>query len=119
MSESFEMTVDEAQAGLRMDVFLAGMVEDATRSFLKKVVQDGRVTVNSHVCKKPSRVMAAGEVVVVDFTNNAASIVKAFAKYRQGTPYAPSEPDQEQCVRLYQEILDVDKTDLSVEEQIH
>ena len=47
-----------------------------------------------------------GEVVVVDFTNNAASIVKAFAKYRQGTPYAPSEPDQEQCVRLYQEILD-------------
>jgi len=66
MSELLEMTVDETQAGLRLDVFLAEMVEDATRSFLKKVVQDGRVTVNSHVCKKPSRVMAAGEVVAVD-----------------------------------------------------
>ena len=44
--------------------------------------------------------------VVVDFTNNAARIIKAFAKYREGTPYAPTEPDQAQCVRLYREILD-------------
>ncbi|MBS1208782.1 MAG: putative Type restriction-modification system, site-specific deoxyribonuclease [Proteobacteria bacterium] len=46
------------------------------------------------------------DVVVVDFTNNAHNIIKAFAKYRQGTPYEPSEPDEQQCVRLHQEILD-------------
>lgn len=54
------------------------------------------------------------KVVVVDFTNNAAAIIKAFVKYRQGTPYTPTEPDQAQCVRLYQEILAVgvfDQTD--------
>ncbi len=45
------------------------------------------------------------DVVVVDFTNNAAAILKAFAKYRQGTPFAPAEPDPELCVRLYGEIL--------------
>jgi len=45
------------------------------------------------------------EVVVVDFTNNAKEIVKAFKKYRQGTPFAPDEPDKESCVRLYDEVL--------------
>lgn len=45
------------------------------------------------------------DVVVVDFTNNAKAILKAFAKYRKGTPFEPDEPDQELCVRLRDEIL--------------
>lgn len=44
-------------------------------------------------------------VVVVDFTNNAAAILSAFQKYRKGTPFEPEEPDGEQCVRYYQEIV--------------
>ena len=40
------------------------------------------------------------DVVVVDFTNNAAAILKAFAKYRKGTPFEPEEPDQELCPKL-------------------
>jgi type I restriction enzyme R subunit len=45
------------------------------------------------------------DVVVVDFTNNAQAILRAFAKYRKGTPYEPSDPDEQQCVKLYQEAL--------------
>ncbi|MEX0805208.1 MAG: DEAD/DEAH box helicase family protein, partial [Candidatus Binatia bacterium] len=45
------------------------------------------------------------DVVVVDFTNNAAAILRAFQKYRKGTPFAPEEPDQDLCPRLYAEIL--------------
>lgn len=45
-------------------------------------------------------------VVVVDFTNNAKAIMKAFIKYRKGTPYEPSDPDEEQCLKLYREILE-------------
>lgn len=45
------------------------------------------------------------DVVVVDFTNNAHAILKAFAKYRKGTPFEPEEPDEEQCVKLYTQIL--------------
>ncbi len=45
------------------------------------------------------------DVVVVDFTNNAKAILKAFAKYRKGTPFEPQEPDEEQCLKLYKEIL--------------
>jgi type I restriction enzyme R subunit len=45
------------------------------------------------------------DVVVVDFTNNAEKILKAFAKYRKGTPFEPEEPDQDTCPKLYEEIL--------------
>ena len=45
------------------------------------------------------------DVVVVDFTNNATAILKAFAKYRKGTPFEPEEPDQELCPKLHAEIL--------------
>ncbi|MDP3513731.1 MAG: DEAD/DEAH box helicase family protein [Sulfuritalea sp.] len=44
-------------------------------------------------------------VVVVDFTNNAKTILKAFVKYRKGTPFEPEEPDQDLCPRLHAEIL--------------
>lgn len=45
------------------------------------------------------------DVVVVDFTNNAATILKAFAKYRKGTPFVPEEPDPELCTKLHEEVV--------------
>ena len=45
------------------------------------------------------------DVVVVDFTNNAAAILKAFQKYRKGTPFEPDEPDPGLCPKLHAEIL--------------
>lgn len=45
------------------------------------------------------------DVVVVDFTNNAKQILKAFAKYRKGTPFEPEEPDHETCPKLHAQIL--------------
>lgn len=45
------------------------------------------------------------DVVVVDFTNNAKAILKAFTKYRTGTPFEPEEPDQALCLKLHGEIL--------------
>jgi type I restriction enzyme R subunit len=45
------------------------------------------------------------DVVVVDFTNNAKAILKAFVKYRKGTPFEPEEPNQRQCLQLYAEVL--------------
>jgi type I restriction enzyme, R subunit len=44
-------------------------------------------------------------VVVVDFTNNAQAILKAFTKYRKGTPFEPDEPNPELVVNLHTEIL--------------
>ncbi len=47
------------------------------------------------------------DVVIVDFTNNAAAILKAFQKYRKGTPFEPQEPDKDLCPKLYADILAV------------
>ncbi|VEN72778.1 Restriction endonuclease subunit S [Candidatus Desulfarcum epimagneticum] len=44
-------------------------------------------------------------VVVVDFTNNAHAILKAFNTYRKGPPLEASEPDKHQCVGYYDEIM--------------
>jgi type I restriction enzyme R subunit len=47
------------------------------------------------------------EVVVVDFTNNAAKILAAFARYRKGTlPFSKDEPDPDQCRDLYGQVLE-------------
>jgi type I restriction enzyme, R subunit len=46
------------------------------------------------------------EVVVVDFTNNASGILKAFAQYRKGTPFEPEEPNPALCTKLHAKILD-------------
>jgi type I restriction enzyme, R subunit len=46
-----------------------------------------------------------GKVVVVDFTNNAKAILKAFTQYRKGTTFEPQEPDQTLCLKLYAEVL--------------
>lgn len=45
------------------------------------------------------------KVVVVDFTNNSKAILKAFNKYRHGSPHEPDEPDPQKCLDLYEEIL--------------
>lgn len=65
--------------------------------------------VDRHAVQTVSRLNRSHEgkkdVVVVDFTNNATAILKAFGKYRKGTPFESDEPDPELCTRLLAEIL--------------
>jgi type I restriction enzyme R subunit len=76
---------------------LAGM-------FLDKPVLD------RHAVQTVSRLNRSHEgkkdVVVVDFSNNAQAILKAFAKYRKGTPFEPEEPDAELITKLMTQILE-------------
>jgi type I restriction enzyme R subunit len=44
-------------------------------------------------------------VVVVDFTNNATAILKAFNKYRHGVSHEPEEPNPQKCLELYAEVI--------------
>ena len=64
-NHSIELFVAEEETGLRLDVFLAGQVEDASRSFIKKLIKDGRVLVNGQTCKRPSRSMNAADRATV------------------------------------------------------
>ncbi len=49
-----------------MDVYLAAVVEDASRSFLQKLIKDGRVTVNGMAAKRSSRLVVPGDTVAVE-----------------------------------------------------
>lgn len=46
------------------------------------------------------------KVIIVDFTNNTDNIIKAFNKYRKGSPYEASEPTKEKVDTIYQDIID-------------
>lgn len=59
-------SVEEPEHGLRIDTFLAGAVEDASRSFLKKLIKDGKVLINRQVCTKPARLVIAGDELQVE-----------------------------------------------------
>lgn len=66
MSTTERFTADPSQAGLRLDVFLAGSIEDASRSFIKKLIKDGAVRLNGQVCARPGRTMNEGDTVDVE-----------------------------------------------------
>lgn len=61
--ELFEAAVAEEHERLRLDVYLAEVIEDASRTFVKKLIKDGRVSVNGEPCAKPARTMTLGDMV--------------------------------------------------------
>ena len=74
MPELVETQAGEEHAGMRLDVYLAEVVEDATRSFIKKLIKDGKVSINGRVCDKPSRVIAVDNLVSVEIPDPPPAI---------------------------------------------
>jgi len=66
LSEHIEFTVEEEHAGLRLDVVLAELVEDASRSLIKKLIKDRQVTLNGTPCTKPGRAIVEGDALAID-----------------------------------------------------
>lgn len=58
---SYHDVVEDGSEGLRLDVYLAECIEDASRSFIQKAIKSGAVTLNGQVCKRSSRTVAAGD----------------------------------------------------------
>ena len=50
-----ELEAEAAEAGLRLDVFLAGRLEDVSRNVVQSAIKAGRVSVNGHEALRPSR----------------------------------------------------------------
>ena len=57
--------VDETFEGMRLDIFLAEQIEDASRSFLQKLIKEEQVILNGQVCKKPGRNVQRDEQVSI------------------------------------------------------
>lgn len=61
-----EYEVEEVHDGLRLDMFLSGAIEDSSRSYIQKVIKADGVSISGTKCKRPSRTLNKGEVVVVE-----------------------------------------------------
>lgn len=65
MPAVFEDVVGDEYAQVRLDVYLTDRLDDASRSFVKKLIKDAQVAVNGGPCTKPGRPMAPGDSVRV------------------------------------------------------
>jgi 23S rRNA pseudouridine1911/1915/1917 synthase len=61
-----ETTVDAASDGLRLDQYLASVAEDASRSYLQKLLKDGMVSLNGTVCTKASRKVREDDAIIAE-----------------------------------------------------
>lgn len=66
-SPKIEVVAGKAHAGMRLDVFLTALIEDASRSFLKKLIKERCASLNGRVCTRPSRRVAEGDHVEVEY----------------------------------------------------
>ena len=92
IQETLSFTADEDDAGIRLDVYLAGCIEDASRSFLKSIIKDDRVRVDAQTVTRPSRTMHANDSVeeeqVVSHTRNG---------FNQGPGLSPARNPIDPC----------------------
>lgn len=63
--DSYSFEVDQLNAKSRLDVFIANQCQDLSRSYVQKLIDDGRVTVNN-LPAKANHKLKVGEVVAVE-----------------------------------------------------
>ncbi len=63
---TLEVEVPEEANGLRLDVFLADALEDASRSFVQRLIKDGHVRINGHAAARSSRTVRTDNVIEID-----------------------------------------------------
>jgi 23S rRNA pseudouridine1911/1915/1917 synthase len=68
--ERHEFTVDPESVGLRLDVYLAGLLPQHSRSQLQRLVKDGRATLGGRAAK-PNSALKAGDVVAIEIPDAA------------------------------------------------
>lgn len=66
MPTMITIIVPPTETGLRLDAFLAEALEDASRSFLKKLIKGEQVRINGVVCTKPAHSISAGEEILLE-----------------------------------------------------
>ena len=65
IKEKFEFEVGSEYEGMRLDKYLSEQIEEATRSYLEKLIDNNFVKVNSKVINKNGRKLKLGEKIEV------------------------------------------------------
>lgn len=65
IKEKFEFEVDFEYEGMRLDKYLSEQIEEATRSYLEKLIDNSYVKINSKIVNKNGRKLKLGEKIEV------------------------------------------------------
>lgn len=63
ISQTIELTITEEMNGTRLDLVLSAALEDFSRSFIQKLFEQNRITVNGKVCSEKKQKAAAGDLI--------------------------------------------------------
>ena len=69
IKEKFEFEVSPEYEGMRLDKYLAEQIEEATRSYLEKLIDNSYVKINSKVINKNGRKLKSGEKTSIKFVS--------------------------------------------------
>lgn len=61
-----EITITEEMNGTRLDLVLSACLENFSRSFIQKLFENGRITVNGEVCREKKQKAVSGAVVGIE-----------------------------------------------------
>jgi len=76
MNNTIKFSVDAQNSGKRLDVFLTENIEDYTRSFLKKLIENKQVKLNDNLVISPStKVKLKDQITVNIFQKNDQDII--------------------------------------------
>ena len=67
IEQKYYYTVMEEQEGMRLDQFLAGELKEHSRSYIQKLIKEGRVTVGDKKEKPGCRLKVEDSVVIKTF----------------------------------------------------
>ena len=76
MNNTIKFSVDEKNAGKRLDVFLAEKINHLTRSFLKKLIENDQVKLNKNVLITPSSKVKFKDQIVINIVENHGQSIK-------------------------------------------
>ena len=76
MNNTIKLSVDEKNAGKRLDVFLAGNIDHLTRSFLKRLIENEQVKLNKKLVSTTSTKIKFKDQIIVNIVENYEQNIK-------------------------------------------
>ena len=67
MNKTIKFFISEINKGERLDLFLTNKLEDLTRSYIKKLIEDNKVKINNIVVNSAAKRLKINDYILVNF----------------------------------------------------
>ena len=81
MDNTIKLLIDKKNDGLRVDIYLSSKINNFSRSFIKKIINNNNVRINNKVISSPSTKIKNQDVIEVDvLKNDTQKLVSTYIK---------------------------------------